>query len=352
MTSRQMRPMLKTDLNAMLPALVHPVVLPPMAGVSLPALVAAAANAGCLAFLGSGYLKDASGIDTQMQEIRKLVGEEGMQRVGVGFITWWVRERLDVVEKALAWQPRCVWFSFGDCAPLIELTRRISPDTLIFVQVSTVQEARTAVEVYGVDVVVAQGFEAGGHGAKRGAGTFVLVPEIVDAVGGQVPVLAAGGVSDGRQVAASLMLGASGAVIGTRLCVTTESPLPLSAKKKLLATHDGGISTTRSTAFDTLRGTSDWPEQYDFRVLSNSVTESLDSGQRTVAEWQQDYNEGMRKGDFDVVQLGAGQGIGLVQTLWPTKKVIEHIMDEAVQLLEVGGQVVGLQRPVRPFSKL
>jgi hypothetical protein len=127
--------------------------------------------------------------------------------MGVGLITWAARE--DIVRLALSYRPAAVFLSYGDPARFASLIRRAG--TRLICQVRDVAGARQAAAV-GADVIVAQGAEAGGHGSRRSA--LPLVPAVADAVS-PVPVLAAGGIADGRGVAAALMLGAQGAVLGT-----------------------------------------------------------------------------------------------------------------------------------------
>jgi len=115
----------------------------------------------------------------------------------------------------------------------------------------------------GADVIVAQGTEAGGHGALRG--TLPLVPAIVDAVG-PTPVLAAGGIGDGRGLAAALALGAAGAVVGTRLCASEESLMHPAAKARPVAAT--GDQTVRARVFDQVRGLA-WPSRFTVRALRN-----------------------------------------------------------------------------------
>ena len=137
------------------------------------------------------------------------------------------------------------------------------PDEELILQVCSLAEARGAARL-GADVIVAQGSEAGGHGAARRT-VFTLLPEIVDAVR-PIPVLAAGGVSDGRGLAAALMLGAEGALVGTRLFASREALGSDALKQRILdATGD---DTLRTEVFDIVRGL-DWPPGYTGRAISN-----------------------------------------------------------------------------------
>ncbi|KAJ3008469.1 hypothetical protein HKX48_008508 [Thoreauomyces humboldtii] len=341
---------ISTELTALF-AITHPIVLAPMAGVAHARLVAAVANAGCLALLGVGYATDPNWITTQWAQVSQLRKQQGMTgAAGIGFITWWLDKYPELLSAALACRPAAIWFSFGDFGKHLERVREEAPDVKVMVQVQTVEEAIRAAEFYGVDVVVAQGSEAGGHGRTLNASTFCLLPEIAERI--DVPVLAAGGVSDGRQLAATLMLGSSGVVIGTRFCATHESAMPEGGKQLLVSTVDGGLSTTRTRVFDHLRGTP-WPDHYGFRVLCNNVTQELDVEDRQAMKaWQPMYDRALKEGDFDVAHVGAGQGVGLVRGVWPAALVVQRIVEEAFDCLEIGGAVAASARAAVGKSRL
>ena len=131
-------------------------------------------------------------------------------RFGVGFITWSLAKQPRLLDLALERRPVAVMLSFGSPVPFIERIKRTG--AIVICQVQSVALAKEAAAA-GADILIAQGTEAGGHGATRGLVT--LVPEIVDALGGRTPVVAAGGIADGRGLAAALMLGAAGVVMGT-----------------------------------------------------------------------------------------------------------------------------------------
>src|SRR5205085_11890857 len=130
---------------------------------------------------------------------------ESAMPFGVGFITWSMARDPGLLESALAAKPKAVMLSFADPAPFVARIHRAG--AAVMCQVQTLAMARDAVAA-GADVLVAQGTEGGGHGATRG--TMTLVPEIVDALGARVPVLAAAGIADGRGLAAALTPGAAG----------------------------------------------------------------------------------------------------------------------------------------------
>ncbi len=165
------------------------------------------------------------------------------------------------VERALTYHPRAVMLSFGDPRALIEPIRRAG--AALIVQVTDLEEARKAIDVR-ADVIVAQGTEAGGHGGRRS--TLPFVPVVVD-LAAPTPVLAAGGIADGRGVAAALALGAAGALLGTRFLVALEALVTSWVTKAII--EGGGEDTERSRVSDIARG-SPWPSKYPARTLRNA----------------------------------------------------------------------------------
>jgi nitronate monooxygenase len=233
--------------------LIYPIVLAPIGAVSGGELAAAVSNAGGLGFVGGGY-GDREWLVRELE----IVAARTQRAWGVGLITWSATK--ESVELALSYRPAAFVLSFGDPRPFVRLIKEAG--CLLVCQVQDVQAAREA-QAMGADIVVAQGTEAGGHGARRA--TLPLVPAVVDAVH-PTPVLAAGGIGDGRGVAAALALGAAGALIGTRFCVAEEALLHPLAKQRLVSAS--GDDTQRTRVFDIVREYS-WPIPYTGRALRN-----------------------------------------------------------------------------------
>src|SRR3954471_14645263 len=231
----------------------HPILLAPMGSAAGGKLAAAVTHAGGLGMLGSGYASEAA--------IRKELVEAGNARVGIGFILWALDKNPQALAAALEAKPAAVMLSFGDPTPY---TGRIkAAGAKIVCQVQTLEQARQAAEA-GADVIIAQGRDAGGHsGMSRG--TIGLVPAVVDAVG-PIPVVAAGGIADGRGLAAALSLGAAGVSMGTRFASTVESLWDQAMKEKAVAS--GGDQTAQTRVFDIVRG-AEWPGLYPGRALRN-----------------------------------------------------------------------------------
>jgi len=190
----------------------------PAAGADLAAAVAAA---GGLGLLGGGY-GDRSWFETESAKITR-------NDVGCGFITWSVAQQPDLLDFAIERHSRAIMLSFADPAPFAPRIKQAGVPLIC--QVHTVDQARRAADV-GADVVVAQGTEAGGHG-QTARSTLPFVPTVVDALSKHAPdviVVAAGGIADGRGLAAALMLGAEGVLMGSRFWATQEALIHPNAK--------------------------------------------------------------------------------------------------------------------------
>jgi nitronate monooxygenase len=305
---------IESPLNDLL-GIQAPIVLAPMGSASGAALARAVSAAGGLGLIGGGY-GDRDWVERQ-------IAEADFSQVGIGFITWSLRGREDVFERALARRPRAVFFSFGDPSPYVSAVR--AAGSKLICQVQTVADARTAADL-GADVIVAQGTEAGGHGASRG--TMALVPAVVDAVS-PIPVLAAGGIADGRGIAAALMLGAKGVVLGTRFLVTPEALVHPNARARIVTAS--GDNTLRTRVFDIVRGR-DWPHVYTARGLRSRFTEQWHDNEDALAlamnREQPRFHEALAKGDVENGMVLAGEGIDLIHSQSPAAQVMADLIRE------------------------
>ena len=219
--------------------------------------------------------------------------------------------------------------SFGDpvpFAPKIKAAR-----ALLICQVQSEEMARQALDA-GADVLIAQGTEAGGHGASRT--TLDIVPAIVDLADGRVPVVAAGGLADGRGLAAMLMLGASGVLMGTRFYASIEADGAEEAKRLICAANSG--ETVRGVVFDWSRQLL-WPAPFTARTLINDhlrtwtgrEIELMQRADRVAAE----YAAAKAAGNFDVAAVFAGESAGLIHDIPPAAEIVDRIVTEADQIL-------------------
>jgi nitronate monooxygenase len=301
---------LQTPFTRLL-ALRHPVALAPMGGSAGGALAAAVSNAGGLGLLGAGS-GDPAWLDRELPVLAQ--GTAGPW--GVGFQSWAVDR--GTVEHALQYRPRAVMLSFGDPRPLAPPVR--DAGALLIVQVTDLEEAKQARDL-GADVIVAQGTEAGGHGARRGWSTLPFVPVVVD-LAAPVPVLAAGGIADGRGVAAALSLGAAGALVGTRFLATAESLTDPAGKKAVI--DAGGEQTERSSVLDIARG-SRWPREYTGRTLAHPLLDQWRDREDDLAASpgaRRDYEDAVAAGAFPREPVWASQAVDLITDLPAAAEVV------------------------------
>ncbi|WP_240616804.1 nitronate monooxygenase [Sphingorhabdus sp. YGSMI21] len=302
-------------------------------------MAAAWARSGTLALVGGGYGELEWVRREYCIAVSKLVAiPSGLSRLGCGFITW----RLAQDGSAFDWlldqqaKPAAVMLSFGDPTPWIKrLADRGIP---AICQIQRADQLKAVLDA-GASIVVAQGSEAGGHGmnSSLGRGTFTLVPELADILAGVSPntlLIAAGGISDGRGLAASLMLGADGAMIGSRAWATLESMASIRAKQVALATT--GDETIRSGIFDILRGKS-WPRPYDFRALRNSIHREWEGRETALLanpnEARHGYEQAVKAEDYDLAHIPIGECVGSINDIPSSAELITRIVDDAIKRL-------------------
>ncbi|KUL28507.1 NAD(P)H-dependent flavin oxidoreductase [Actinoplanes awajinensis] len=317
--------------------LTTPIAQAGMAFVAMtPELPVAVSNAGALGALGVGMLP-APALTQVIAGIKA-----GTDRpFNVNFITGFTQD--DQIDAVCAAGVPVASFHWGH-PPRAWIDRLQMAGVRVFEQVGTVDAAKRAVDA-GVDVVVAQGLEAGGHNYAT-LPTFVLVPLVVDAVAPAL-VLAAGGIADGRGLAAALMLGADGAWIGTRLVATDESGAHEGYKERLVAAE--ATETVRTSLFGP-----ETPEFNPMRILRNRVTEqppaadadrpvigrtSLGGPEIEIPRFSNLVPTRATSGDLEEMPLLAGQGVGLVDGVKGASSVIADITAQAVDVL-------GRYRPV------
>ncbi|KAK4897276.1 hypothetical protein LTR27_004796 [Elasticomyces elasticus] len=339
----------------------------PMLGAATPALAASVSKAGGIGFLAGSANSDT--LDKDLQQVASILAQDRTAEannpdilpIGLGFQLWGAKLSVAVsaVKKHL---PAVVWlFAPSDERQLQEWSRELrlasQEKTKIWIQVGTVHDAKQAVELAAPDVLVLQGSDAGGHGLKRSASTVTLVPEVVDYLaskhGASIPVLAAGGIMDGRGVAGAIALGAAGAVMGTRFLAATEAGIAKGWQKELLKATDGGVSTGRSTLPDRLKETIGWPEHFDGRALLNKGHEDEQAG-LSDAENIALYKQEMAQGDDAWGVHGrmvtyAGTGVGLVKEIKPAAEIVREVHMSARSAIQNAAESL---RHSEPHSKL
>jgi nitronate monooxygenase len=318
---------IETALTRLL-GIQHPILLAPMGSAAGGKLAAAVTHAGGLGMLGSGYADE--------KVIRRELVEAGNARVGIGFILWALDRNPQALDVALDAKPAAIMLSFGNPEPY---TRRIqAAGARIICQVQTLEQAKQAAGA-GADIIIAQGRDAGGHSGMT-RGTIGLVPAVVDAVGASIPVVAAGGIADGRGLAAALALGAAGVSMGTRFTATKESLWDQAMKEKAVAS--GGDQTAQTRVFDIVRGAA-WPAIYPGRVLRNDFFAEWHGKEEALAGQQKTVEAtyvATHANDFAQRVVWAGESVDLVRDIPSARDVIERIVDEAASVLRGGAAMV------------
>ena len=326
----------------------------PMRLICLAPLAVEVSKAGGIGFIGAGsdlqeldrHLAHAADLIRGDQKLQRIYEDSGVLPVGFGVLNWGAD--LELVAAAVEkWTPAAVWFfAPRELQHLDEWTTRLRSTgrrkTKIWIQVGTVTDAVEIAKTCRPDVLVVQGADAGGHGLEQGASIVTLLPEVVDSFRERrldgITVIAAGGIADGRGVAAALVLGATGAVLGTRLLATPEAQISKGYQDAVLEAKDGGIYTIRTKVYDQLRGTTEWPGRYGGRAVINQSYLDHTAGV-SMEENKRLYEEFLKQGDQGWGSKGrlttyAGTVVGLVTTVKPAGDVVREVQRDTVRHLE------------------
>lgn len=301
----------------------HPVMLAGMGGVSYHALVAAVSQAGGIGTLGASTMGDT--LANEMTLVRMLTSKP----FGVDLLTAMPGQVDAGIQAVIDGGARI--FVAGLGVPRDVIDRLHAANVLVGSMCGKVRHATGAV-ASGVDFVVAQGTEAGGHTGF--VATMALVPQVVDAVGDKVPVVAAGGLFDGRGLAAALALGADGVWIGTRFIATPEAQAVNGYKESLLALHEDGTVISKSFTGKTCRVVrNDWTNHFE-----EHPEELQPFPQQAFASAKAGVNHlGAPSGtDVDVAKefMPAGQGAGAIHELVPAGDLVRRIVAEAERAID------------------
>lgn len=302
----------------------YPILSAPMANVAGAELACAVTRAGGLGLIGGGYCNE--------QWLRQELAKATANEFGIGFVTWKLEQNPNILELALESKPRAIMLSFGDISAVAPQIKAAAIPLIC--QVQTKAQAFHAI-AHGADLIVAQGSEAGGHAGNRG--TLALVPAIVD-VAGSTPVIAAGGIADGRGMAASIMLGAQGVLMGTRFYAAKES-LGTAAAKELLVEAEGD-NTVKTNLFDLARGM-DWPESLQEssrgRALRNTFFElwkhQQNLSEKITPEIQALYQQAVTQEDYNTAAIFAGEAVDFITEVLSAQAIVERTASECLRLL-------------------
>ncbi|HRK23534.1 MAG TPA: nitronate monooxygenase [Beijerinckiaceae bacterium] len=294
------------------------------------ALASAVTGAGGLGLIGGGY-----GDDTWLDEQWRLAGPSA---IGVGFITWSLRKSPALLTAVLRHRPKAVMLSFGDPRPFVDEIR--AAGAAIICQCQSLDHVWDAIDIK-ADVIVAQGTEAGGHGALRGLVSFV--PEAADLIRAEAPeaiLVAAGGIADGRGLAAALALGAEGVLVGTRFWASREALVhPRHHHAIVEATGD---ETIRTSVVDIARQIA-WPPGFTARVRRNAFTSRWHGHEAALADAiaaeAPRYRQAFVEGDPDNTGVWFGEAAGLIADIQPAAAIVQSMTSDALAILRrLGGQ--------------
>jgi len=256
---------------------------------------------------------------------------------------------------------QAIWVSFGeDLGHWIRFIRsrdRNAPNekaVKIFVQISTVEQAIQAVNEWKADVIVVQGNEAGGHGINNSLPLLSLFPVLLETItalsgGHPPPLVAAGGLATGAQIAALLTLGASGAALGTRFLLCPES-LYTDRQRQALIQADSSASV-RTMAFDYARNTLSWPKGVDGRGLRNDTVIDFENGV-DVTTIRKRFADGMEAGDSSRMLVWAGSGVGLMKEVVPAQEIVKRLQNECLLCLRQARSLIQTDEMADTIQKI
>jgi enoyl-[acyl-carrier protein] reductase II len=314
---------MKTKLTELL-KIDHPVMLAGMGGVSYAHLAAAVSNAGGYGCLGASTMSSDQ-LANEIALTRSLTNRP----FGVDLLTAFPGTLVHNVELLIEGGATTFVAGLGVPSHVVELCHQHG--VLVISMCGKVEHAKRALDA-GCDVVVAQGTEAGGHTGT--VATLPLVPLIVDALEDAIPVVAAGGIFDGRGLAAALALGAHGVWIGTRFIATPEARAVRGFKEGILATREDGTVVSRAFSGKTMR------------VLRNETTDRYEANPSLLKKFPEQLAVSVKDGTFhlggDENTLGidprregypAGQAVGGIESLVPAGDIVRSMVEEAERVL-------------------
>ncbi|CAG7919334.1 unnamed protein product [Penicillium olsonii] len=316
----------------------------PMSGIAKSKLATAVTTAGGLGQIG--FLDDPQDLTDELELTKKALANIESQNlpIGLGVIVFGtpMKPWLDLFAK---YKPAVAWLSFASADELKEWSvgiRRASPQTRIWIQLGSVSAAVEVAQACRPDALVLQGIDAGGHGHEDGASVVSLIPEVTDTLselGFDIPLIAAGGIVDGRGCAAALSLGASAVVMGTRFLAAEETAIPAIYRSAIFEASDGGQATARSRVFDEIWGPNFWPKTYDGRCLKNQVYRQYTSGVdiRKIRSWLSHAMNGPDAERLSVQDMGsiwAGTGVGMVKRQVKAADIVQEVRGDTIRYLE------------------
>ncbi|TNL09707.1 2-nitropropane dioxygenase [Kosakonia cowanii] len=301
----------------------NPIMLAPMGGVSGSKLARAVSEAGGLGLLGASY-GDANWMRTELEAMHDVKAPWG-----IGLVMFTVSRHMELLHLALDHGPDVVALSFGDVAPFVRPIR--DSGAKLIVQIHDVDQALAALDS-GAHALIVQGAEAGGHSLRRSS--FPLFPAVRDAVGEEPVLIAAGGIADGRGVAAALALGMDGVMMGTRFLACSEAIPSQNVKKRVL--NAVASDTVRTRIFDDIRGIS-WPPEYSGRAIANEFSARWIGNEAEMEAAGESikrcYMNAVENDDISTRAIWAGEIVDIVREIRGAAEIIDHTLAEAIGII-------------------
>ncbi|MFX0081221.1 MAG: NAD(P)H-dependent flavin oxidoreductase [Candidatus Hodarchaeota archaeon] len=317
--------MIKTKVTEML-GCKYPIIAGTMANISNPEFVAAVSNAGACAVLASANYQSPEELREAIRKTQSLTDQPFAVNINL-FPAMMPQEKLELYVEATLDEGVKIIETSGHKAPA-DLVPKFKEGGAIWIhKCAGVRYAKTGARL-GADMITVVGYENGGATGTLDIGTLVMTPSVVDAI--DVPVIAGGGVTDGRGLAAVLALGAEGAIMGTRMMATKECPLHDNLKQAFVQAAE----TDTHLVMRSIRNT--------HRVWRNKAAEKIIELESKKASLQeiiqvasgQNALKMYREGDIDAGMVSCGQGVGLVKDIPTVKELLDRIMQEAEEVIQ------------------
>lgn len=321
-------PHFQTDLTELL-GIRLPIVNAPMTPQAGGALAGAVSDAGALGMLGFDEDESAE----QIREQIAILKGRSNPNFGIGLVAWVLQKRPELLQLALDAKPKLVSISFGDASAWVGALH--DAGILVACQIQNRHWAQVALDA-GVDFLIAQGTEAGGH--TGAVGTLPLLQIVLDM--SDKPVIAAGGIATGRGVAAVLAAGACGAWVGTPFLLAKESRTTTEAQQRITASDE--TQTILTSVYDRVQGKG-WPKEFRGRALRNAFVEKWNEHENEMladANAVADFKSAKVSRDFNTANIYAGQSVGMLHGLRSAREIVEQLAADAAVRLKEGAELL------------
>ena len=295
----------------------HPIIQAGMVYCSGARLAAAAANSGCLGLIGAGSM-DITLLEQQIQKALRLTDKP--IGINIPLLYKGAPEQMKLALKA------GIKIFFTSAGSPRTFTSQLKKEGATVVHVTSSPELAVKCQDAGVDAIVAEGFEAGGHNGRDEITTMALIPQVCDAV--KIPVIAAGGIADGRQIAAAFCLGAAGVQIGTRFAATSESSAHINFKRAIVASESGDTRLMMKPLVPVRLLDNPFSRQ-----VSELESQGADAKALKTLLGKGRARLGMLEGDMEEGELEIGQVSAMVDDISSCAELVERLLNQYRQTL-------------------